>query len=112
MGSFHDRGLVISQTQAASIDTNPIDMAGEAGLTIQTEWTGTVLGAFTLQARNDPSLQWQPISELTLANPAGSAGGQLTQVGNVQARYYRIRYAHTSGTGSLSVSVGTKGPAL
>jgi hypothetical protein len=112
MGTYHDRGLIISQTQAATVSSQPIDMAGEAGLCIHTEWTGTVLGALVLEGRNDPALQWQAISEVTLASPAGSAGGQLTNIGNVQARFYRVRYTHTSGTGSLNVSAGTKEAGL
>jgi hypothetical protein len=107
-----DLGLVIDQTQGATIDGYWQDTEGCAGLCIQSAWTGTLSGTLTLEGRNDSTLNGEPITEVTLSSPAGSAGGQLTNIGNAQARFYRVRYTHVGGTGGLKVSMGTKVQAL
>lgn len=112
MPQKRDFGLVIEQTQGATIDGAWQDTEGCAGLCIQTAWTGTLSGTLSLEGRNDTALGGEPITEVTLASPAGSASGQLTNIGNAQARFYRVRYTHVGGTGGLKVSMGAKAQAL
>jgi hypothetical protein len=119
MSGFHEHGsngylINISTTLGTLATTSgvPVDMADDAGLCIQTEWTGTVTGTLQLQGRLSADLSWQPISEVTLASPAGSAGGQLTNIGNAQARFYQVLYTHVSGAGSLKVMATSKQAAL
>lgn len=106
--SYQDFGLVISQDQAASIDGQPMDMSKESGFSIQTEWSGNLTGTFVLQSRNSESLQWRDVVQVTLTNPAGSAGGEVYEVGNTRSKFYRVRFFYTAGTSSLSVAVHAK----
>lgn len=106
--SFQDMGLVISQAQAASIDGPSMDMSKESGFSIQTEWSGGLIGNFVVQSRNSEALQWRDIPQIALSNPAGSAGGEVFEVGNCRSKFYRVRFLYTSGTCSLSVAVHAK----
>jgi hypothetical protein len=93
---------------AATTNGSPLDLRGIAGLSIQTEF-GEITGTLTLESRNHESLSWVEVDDVTLTNPAGSAGGQLIDIGNARSRYYRVTYTHTSGTGALRVCIHAKG---
>jgi hypothetical protein len=107
--SYQDFGLIISQTQAASVDSAPMDMSKNSGFSIQTEWSDGLTGSFVVQSRNSESLQWRDITQITLTSPAGSGGGEVFEVGNCRSKFYRVRFFYTSGTSTLSVAVHAKG---
>lgn len=111
MSSYQYLGLVIDSTNPSAGAVNGTQMAvqNESGLSVQTEWTGTVNGAFRLQSRNDESLSWRDVTQVVFTAAAGSAGGEVIEVGNARSRFYRIVYTHASGTGTVKVAVHAKG---
>lgn len=102
-------GLVINQAQAATVDGAWMELGpGLTGLSIQTEF-GAVTGTLALQSRNDANLTGRDVTDVVFTQPAGVSGGQVIEVGNARSRWYRVKYTHGSGTGSLKVAVFAKG---
>jgi hypothetical protein len=75
-------------------------------VSIQATWTGTPTGSFTIQLSNDPTdnpsvvSNWTDYSGSALA--VAGAGG--TNMWNMQcaAKWFRLNYNFTSGTGTLT----------
>lgn len=72
----------------------------------QISYTGTPTGDFTVEVSNDNST-WQ---ELTLSTPISAAGAPGNDFIDCEtaAKYIRLVYTRTSGTGSLYVALTTK----
>jgi hypothetical protein len=70
--------------------------------------TGTLTGTLSLWYSNkmEPDVSsdtdWDQDTAIVLTQPAGSATVQRLEVGNLGARFARVKYVHTSGTGVLS----------
>ena len=84
-------------------------------VSIQQTWTGTPAGTFTLQAtdshwpldKSDTTLtaDGTPAYDLGAvfsAIPAGSASSGDDQFSNVAAKWVRVKYTRTSGTGTYT----------
>lgn len=106
--SFFDAGLVIDQSAAATIDGAWLNIPDKSVLCIQTEWTGTLTGTFSLEGRANEALSGQAITEVALTAPAGVAGGQLYHIGNAAAKQYRVRFTKAGGSGTLKVAMFAK----
>lgn len=85
---------------------------GRNQLAIQYDWTGDLATAVTLWASNhdDPTVaddtDWVDVSaDVTLTAPAGVAGKFMVQVGNANARWYRLKFVRSGGSGTLTVRV-------
>lgn len=107
----HDEGLVIDQTQAATITTRQIDMRGFSRLYVHIvcgEITGTLELHETGHADLTPHEALDADGNQPLPSPAGSALNVGVHLFEVQAPFVEIAYTHGSGTGALQVAVFKK----
>lgn len=85
----------------------PISASHAAFFGLQLVWSGTPTGTFTLWAtdKNQPSLaddtDWVQDTTFSPTNPAGSASKMRDNVGNGVARFWRIKYVNSGGSGTL-----------
>jgi hypothetical protein len=89
----------------ANYQTTPLKTERTEFVSIQAVWTGTPSGSFTIQLSNDPTDNPSVVSNWTDYTGSAfvvSAGG--TYVWNMQcaAKWFRLNYNFTSGTGSLT----------
>lgn len=108
-----DYQLVTNASMATSVTpVSPLSLDLCAVGSFQVIWTGTPTGSFVVEVSNADSdrsgatSNWVDISSLitpTLTAPAGSAGSMYINLDNIGAKYVRIRYVATSGTGVLNV---------
>lgn len=105
-------GLVIDLDEAESVESVGLDIEGIGGISIHVQH-GNITGTLALQANDLPGvLDWQTIDEVEFTQPAGSAGGEIINVGNLRSRYVRVTYDHDIGTGELRVALTAKGGGL
>jgi hypothetical protein len=77
-------------------------------LGFELDTTGTLTGTFSLQYSDaqfpDPASDtgWTPDGALTFTQPAGSATHQKYSVTDIRGRWFRVKYVHASGSGTLS----------
>ena len=98
-----DLALLASGTQV----TQAVPVIGRR-LSLKLAWTGTPTGVFTLQSSFD-GVNFDPVpgasAEFTAnsnAQPAGSATFTVLNFINVPGSLWRLSYAATSGTGTLT----------
>jgi len=70
---------------------------------------GALTGTITLWQSNkadpdpDSDTDWIQNTDVTFDALSGSGSSQFINAGNAAARYYKVKYAHTSGTGDLDI---------
>jgi hypothetical protein len=96
-----------SASADASINGTPWEVRKIAGFSVQISH-GEITGTLELEARNDESMPWSEVTDVTFTAPSGSAGDEIVEVGNARSRYYRLVYTSTSGTGALRACVHAK----
>lgn len=79
----------------------------------QLVWTGTPTGTFKVQASNNYGIPnvtatWNDVPSASVAG-GGAAGSQIFSNGQATETYYRIDYARTSGSGTLTLYTVVKG---
>lgn len=72
----------------------------------QISYTGTPTGTFTVQVSND-NTTWQDLTLSAAVTASGAAGNDFIDC-ETAAKYIRLVYTRTSGTGSLFVALTTK----
>lgn len=106
-GANISRGVAATGTNTYYSDK--FDPLGE-GFGLHVETTGTLTGTWTLwksdRAFPDPANDndWVDISthaDFTKTNPAGAATKWAVNSTALRARYFRLKYVNTSGTGTL-----------
>lgn len=99
-------GVAVSST--STYYSLPISATHAAFLAISLSWTGTPTGTFTLWAtdRALPDLasdtDWVQDTTYSPSNPSGSASKTRDNMGNAVARFWRIKYVNSSGSGTLT----------
>jgi hypothetical protein len=101
-------GAFVIDLDAADDAEGVVDLRSIAGFSLQI-YHGDITGTLKLFARNHPRVPWEEVTDVTITQPAGSAGSQLIEIGNARSRYYRVAYDHTSGTEHLLVCIHAKG---
>lgn len=102
---------VITVSGAATHYTTPGALRGRNQMAIHNEWTGTVAGTLTLWASNHDAPDkaddddWFEVTDVTLADPAGSASKEGVVVGNANAKWYRQKLVVSSGSGTFTSRV-------
>lgn len=90
------------------IYTNIVDIANLDNQGLEITWTGTPTGTIEVfcseSGINFYALTFSPV----LAQPAGSASGYLVNLNQVPWRYVYVKYTNASGSGSLTVYLGSK----
>lgn len=75
---------------------------------VEVTWTGTPTGTITFYG-SESGINFYPITfSPSLNQPGGSAGGYLVSLNQYPWRYLYISYTNSSGTGSLTVWIGSK----
>jgi len=77
---------------------------------------GALTGALTLWASNKASpgtgddSDWKEVAsgEASIADPSGTAGGELVNMSAVAHRWVMVKYVHDTGTGDLYVGAMAK----
>lgn len=111
MKSFNNPALTLtsSSTMTADITTGSIDCLNLNTWSMQFVWTGTPVGTVSVQASDDGST-WTEVASSSQAT-SGAAGNHRVNASGFGGRYIRGKFAFTSGTGTLAVSVTAKGAA-
>lgn len=104
-GTYWDNGPILNQT-AATVTSNVLELRELAGMSVQVTH-GNVVGTLVLQGSNDNS-NFYAVQDVAFAAISG-VGGELVDLGNLRAHYFRFVYTHSSGTGTLYVHPYIKG---
>lgn len=119
MEHFNFELLASAQSLGDDFESDPIAIPTMALLSIQAIWTGTPAGTFSLQTSNDPGeilvngeirgvTNWTDFTGSS--NAAGGAAGNCTWgIIGAPDRFVRVKFVHSSSTGSLtSIRVNAK----
>lgn len=107
---------VTNGAMVADVTSTAILMEQELFITIQAVWTGTPVGDFTLQISNDVGTDqfgagvthWTTYTGSTQA-AGGASGDFVWNVDNYPAKWIRLKYTHSSSTGTLNARFNVKG---
>lgn len=109
--------LVNAVTTAADITSNPFRLKFMDRAGIQCVWTGTTNGAVTLQYSSDIGHEdglttdgitnWSTVTGSSIAT-GGAAGTGFYDI-TTAAKWVRVIYTRTNGTGLMTVTVNSKG---
>ncbi len=108
--------IATNQSLAADFTSSPILLTRMWGFSIQSVWTGTPVGNFTLEVSDDVGTDaaGTGVSNWTTyvgsSSAAGGVAGNLTyNVSNVSFKWARLKYTSSSSTGILNSRVNCKG---
>lgn len=84
-------------------------LTGDMGsyISLMLQWTGNPTGTLTLWSTNKTTPDettdndWVQDTTFSPTNPAGSAGKFMDFVGNSAAKFWRIKYVNSGGSGTL-----------
>lgn len=100
--------LVGAMASTNVIYSNIQDISNTDNQGLEISWTGTPTGLIEIQCSESGqvfnSLTFDPV----ITQPAGASGNYLVSLNQVPWRYLMVKYTNTSGTGSLSIYVGSK----
>jgi hypothetical protein len=107
--------LINAESMGASVTSAPVYVEHLPLVLLQAVWTGTPVGNFTVQYSADVGTDsagtgvtnWTTDSDSTIA--AGGAAGDLAYDIETSAKWVRLVYTRTSGTGTLSARFNAKG---
>lgn len=98
--------LVSAESMGASITTEASNILHTDRVGYQIAWTGTPTGAFTVEISNDGST-WVELTLSTAIAAAGSADEAFIDA-ETAAKFIRLVYTRSSGTGTLNVHITAK----
>jgi len=101
-------GYILAATNpTGTVYSDYVSMKKASLFSLQIEH-GALTGILTLWCSNKSSpditsdADWVQNTDVTFSAVSG-AGGQFINAGNAAARYYRVKYVHTSGTGAINI---------
>lgn len=102
--------LAVNQSTAANFTSNPIIIDMINVMTFDIGWTGNFTGNFIIEASNQDitvlniaTVVWKPLSTLTVTAGVATGGSTFWWAEILTgARYLRLRYSFTSGTGNFN----------
>ena len=103
---INENTLVSAADMGADITSRSQVLPHIFGYCIQAVWTGSPVGVMTLEASNDGVI-WSTVDGSTEA--ISGAGDGIYHVTDVFYAAVRLKYARTSGTGTLNASINLKG---
>lgn len=105
--------IIIAQPMTAGVLSTVLDGRYLQNIKFQMLYTGSPVGTLTIEE----SLDYVPTSQTGDWSPSGAtiaavsaAGSQIINLPNQGPAFYRVRYAFTSGTGTLDVYGSGSGP--
>jgi hypothetical protein len=95
-----------AQSMGASVTGPSTNIMNTDRVGFQIVWTGSPTGDFTVEISNDATT-W---TEMTLSTPVAAAGSADNAFIDCEsaAKYIRLVYTRTSGTGTLNVHITAK----
>lgn len=96
-----------AMTGTTVITSSAIDAGSYQSSAFQAIWTGTPVGVITVLASLD-GINWSDLSPSIPVQPAGSAGSVFIPIYAACAKWLKLQYSNTSGTGTLSVQAMSK----
>lgn len=103
----HYCGAVIDESAGATKVSDVFELYEDDGMSVQFDY-GVVTGTLVLKGSND-GVTFYAVPDVSFNAPAGVAGGQLLELGNLLSRLYRFDWTNGGGTGAVKVSVHVKG---
>lgn len=90
------------------IYSNIQDVSNTDNQGLEVQWSGTPTGTIEVLGSESGIFFFPLTFDPALAQPGGSAGGYGVDLNQFPWRYLAIRYTNVSGSGSLTVWVGSK----
>lgn len=112
--------IVTNGAMIADVASNPVFMEQEYMCSIQAVWTGSPTGNFTIETSCDVGAvdphtglptginNWDTYTGSTVA-AGGAAGSNTFRINVLPDRWVRLKYTHSSGTGTLNARMQAKG---
>jgi len=111
--------IIVAQSMASSITSNPVEIENQDNVGIQLHWTGAPVGTFSAQISSTYSQdingnvlnagQWVTLPLSPAITASGSPDDAYIDLNQMSALYVRIVYNFTSGTGTLDTYIVAKG---
>lgn len=113
--------IMTAVSMGASATSNAIQLDQEMMYSVQAVWTGSPVGDFTLEICDDAGTQVDPstgqptglVNWCTYTGSTVAAGGDVGKfvwnIWSAPARWFRLVYTRTSGTGTVNARVNEKG---
>lgn len=106
--------IINAANMTGTINSEAIWLQSIYAYAIQASWTGTPTGDLSLEVSsdvtNDPAsvATWTTYTG-TSQSTAGAAGNHMWDVTEAGHKWVRVKYVHTSGSGTLTVVFNAKG---
>jgi len=114
---------IVGTSTGATFQGTWLNVNGLDNLSFHCQWTGTTTGTLSLDGTNaetiqdpstrqdSPSTRVTPATVATLAagNPAGGASQVMFNVTNIPAKWVRLVFTRSAGTGALDCAFMGKG---
>ena len=98
---------IVDGSMGGSItQTDPTNIQYMDRVGVQLSWTGTPTGDFTVEVSND-KVVWNELTLSVAITAAGSADDAFIDA-ETAARFFRVVYTRTSGTGTLQAHIAGK----
>ena len=98
--------LIVDGDMSASITADGTNILYTDRVGYQIDWTGTPTGDFTVEVSNDEDT-WVELTLSTAIAAGGSADSAFIDV-ETAAKFVRLKYTRSSGTGTLNVHITAK----
>lgn len=100
---------IISAGDMSADITGPLtNVSTLDNLGIQLSWSGSPTGNFFIDATLDGGTTWTPLSLSPAPVASGGAGNWYVDLNQIAFSGVRVRYARTSGTGTLTAYISGK----
>jgi hypothetical protein len=95
-----------------TLTSNDIDVRTVYGCSLQLKYSGSPVGTITVEATDDeivPAVtrNWAPMTGSSVA--ISSAGDWIYNIADLNVGFVRLKYTFTSGSGTLTAKIVTKG---
>lgn len=91
-----------------TIYSNVQDISNFDNEGLEITYAGTATGTISVLCSESGSHFYPLTFDPVLTQPSGSSGGYLVDLNNVPWRYVMIQYVNASGSGTLSIWLGSK----
>ena len=97
---------IVAGTMASNVTGPSTNILYTDRVGFQIVYTGTPTGSFSVEVSNDETT-WQELTLSTAVSAAGSAGNDFIDA-ETSAKFVRLVYTASSGSGSLDVHITAK----
>jgi hypothetical protein len=101
-----------SNSMTENLTSNSIDIRTVYGCSLQFKYTGAPVGTMTVEATDDeiiPAVSQNWVTVLNSSVAVSGTGDHIYNIAGLNTGFIRLRYTFTSGTGTLTGKIVTKG---